>query len=321
MNKIDIRMVAKNILLFIVFVFLVAMMIETLQWFSGSLLEFFKKEMALNQQKILADVTDVPVVQNLLPYRDWQIEDLKIDSEAAISVETDLLAQKKVLFKKNETKILPKASLSKLMTALVILENYDLQKQVTITDADVAQEGEQGDLKVGQVLSVKNLLYITLIESSNDAAFALSSTVGQDKFVALMNTDSNNMGLLSTHFADSSGLDVKSYSTAKDLVTLTEYLLNKYPFIWKIIGLKEFDLYLDNGQFHHKLISTNKLLGEIPEVVGGKTGFTNDAKGTFLVIEKSPTEGNYLINVVLGSTDRLEEMKKIINWLNVAYKW
>ena len=78
---------------------------------------------------------------------------------------------------------------------------------------------------------------------------------------------------------------------------------------------------LDNGEFHHKLISTNKLLGEIPEVIGGKTGFTNYAKGTFLVVEKSPEKGNYLIHIVLGSQDRLEEMKKIISWLNVAYKW
>ena len=126
---------------------------------------------------------------------------------------------------------------------------------------------------------------------------------------------------INTHFADSSGLDPGSFSTAKDLVTLIEYLLNKYPLIWQVIGLKEYDLYLDNGEFHHKLINTNELLGAIPEVVGGKTGFTDYAKGCFLVVEESPKEGNYLIHVILGSGDKLEEMKKIINWLNVAYKW
>ena len=317
----DMRPVVKNILLFVTFVFLVIVILLGLQWFFSSLYGFFEKKAALNQQSFLASVKKTPIPQNLLPSRNWQVEDLKIDAESAISVETDLLLQNKVLFKKDETKILPIASLSKFMTAIVVLENYNLQQQIIITNEATLQEGEQGDLKADQILSVKDLLYIMLIESSNDAAFALSSVMGQDKFVALMNAEADNMGLLNSHFTDSSGLDAGSYSTAEDLVVLTEHLLSKYPLIWQITGIKEYDLYLDNGQLHHKLINTNKLLEEIPEIIGGKTGFTNYAKGTFLVIEKSPKEGNYLIHVVLGSEDRLEEMKKIINWLSVAYKW
>ena len=317
----DIQSVVKNILLFVIFVFLIVIILGALHWFFNSLYGFFEEKAALNQQKFLASVKTTPITQNLLPYRNWQIEDLKIDAEAAISIETDLFLQSKILFKKNETKTLPIASLSKLMTALVVLKNYDLQQQITITNEDILQEGQQGDLKVGQILSVKNLLYITLIESSNDAAFALSLIMGQDKFVALMNVEANNLGILNTNFTDSSGLDAGSYSTAKDLVQLVKHLLSKYPLVLQIIGLKEYDLYLDNGELHHKLINTNKLLGEIPEVVGGKTGFTSYAKGTFLVIEKSPDEDNYLIHIILGSEDRLEEMKKIINWLHIAYKW
>lgn len=298
------------------------------QWFLNGLIDFSEWKMSQNKALFLGSVSDSAagargnyVSKIKAPYRDWEIEDLKIDAEAAISVETDLLAQKKVLFKKNETKILPIASLLKLMTTLVVLENYNLQHQTIITEADILQKGDQGDLKAGQSLSVKNLLYITLIESSNDAAFALSSIMGQDKFIALMNAEAKNIGLLNTHFTDSSGLDFGSYSTAEDLVALTEHLLNKYPLVWEIIGLKEYDLYLDNGEFHHKLMNTNKLLGEIPEVIGGKTGFTNYAKECFLVVEKSPDSKNYLMHVILGSADKLEEMKKIINWLNVAYKW
>ncbi len=317
----DIRSIAKNVLLFVAFIFLVLMILVFLQWFFNSLYGFFEEKAAQNQQNFLASIKKTPISQNLLPYRNWEIEDLKIDAEAAISIETNLFLHRKILFKKNETKTLPIASLSKLMTALVVLENYNLQQQVTITNEDILQEGQQGDLKVGQILSVKNLLYITLIESSNDAAFALSSIAGQDKFIALMNAEANNLGLLSTHFTDSSGLDAGSYSTVKDLVQLVEHLLNKYPLIRQIISLKEYDLYLDDGQLHHKLINTNKLLGEIPEVIGGKTGFTNYAKGTFLVVEKSPDGENYLIHIILGSEDRLEEMKKIINWLHIAYKW
>jgi D-alanyl-D-alanine carboxypeptidase len=320
----DIRPIVKNILLFLTFVFFVAIILWAFQWFSNSLYGFFEKKVSQNQESFLASAKDSPisqVSQNLLPSRNWQIEDLKIDASSAISIETDLSSQKKVLFKKDETKILPIASLSKLMTTLVVLENYNLQQQIIITEADVLQEGDQGVLETGQPLSIKNLLYIMLVESSNDAAHALSEIIGQDKFIALMNTRAKKIGITNTYFADSSGLNFGSYSTAKDLVVLTEYLLNKYPLVLEIMALKEYDLYLDNGEFHHKLINTNKLLGEIPEVIGGKTGFTNYAKGTFIIIEKSPQEGNYLINVVLGSDDRLEEMKKIINWLNAAYVW
>jgi len=169
----EIRPVIKNILLFVTFVFLVIIIIWSLQWFFNSLYGFFEKRADQNQQSFLASIEKTPIPQNLLPFRDWQIEDLKIDAEAAISVETNLLLQKKVLFKKNETRILPIASLSKLMTALVVLDNYNLQQWVTITELDILQDGEQGNLKAGQILSVKDLLYITLIESSNDAAFAL----------------------------------------------------------------------------------------------------------------------------------------------------
>lgn len=317
----DIRPIAKNILLFVTFVFLVSTILWGLQLFCNSLYGFFEKKVAENQQSFLASVKNAPISQNLLPSRNWQVEDLKIEAEAAISVETDLLTQKKILFKKNENKILPIASLSKLMTALVVLENYNLQYQVVITEADILQEGERGDLKAGQLFSVKNLLYMMLIESSNDAAYSLSGIMGQEKFIAFMNEEAKHIGLLNTSFTDSSGLDFGSYSTARDLVILTEHLLSKYPLVWEIIGLKEHDLYLNNNEFHHRLINTNKLLGEIPEVVGGKTGWTKEAKGTFLVLKESHDKGNYLINVVLGSVDRLEEMKKIINWLNVAYEW
>ena len=107
MNKVDIRSVFKNILLFVTFVFLVVIIFGSLQWFFDSLYGFFEKKAALNQKNFLASVTKTSDSQNLLPYRNWQVEDLKIDAESSISVETNLSLQKKVLFKKSETKILP----------------------------------------------------------------------------------------------------------------------------------------------------------------------------------------------------------------------
>lgn len=322
----DTKQIVKNILLFFAFVFFVGTIIGGLQWFSKSIGGFFEKKVALTTQSFLASLesslaNQQQIPSNLLPTRNWEVAELNIDAESAISIETDLKSETKVLFKKDEEKVLPIASLTKLMTALVTLENYSLDQKVTISKEAVAQEGEQGSLKEGQILSIKDLLYIMLIESSNDAAYAIADVVGQNNFVFLMNEKAKSIGLLKTKFIDASGLNPKDTSTAKDLVVLTEQLLNNYPLVFEIIGSKEFDLILEDGTIHHKLINTNKLLGEIPEIIGGKTGYTKDAKGCFLVIAKSKKEGSYMIHVVLGAPDRLEEIKKIINWINSAYKW
>ena len=259
-------------------------------------------------------------LQNSYPLRNWDIENLIIQAPAAISVEMGHDTNK-ILFSKNETIKLPIASLTKLMTALVALENYSLDQKVAISGLAMTQEGTQGNLKAGEILSVNDLLYITLIESSNRSAYALSEVIGAENFITTMNATAERLGLVNTHFTDSTGLSSQSHSTVEDLVKLSNYLFKTYPIFNQIINTKEYDLYLTNGQFHHKLVNTNKLLGVTPEVIGGKTGWTNEAKGCFMVIEKSPKEGNYIINVVLGADDRFLEIKNIIDWTKTAYAW
>ena len=242
--------------------------------------------------------------------------EFNIEAESIISVRINPELIANIKFSKNEEEKLPVASLTKLMTALVVLENYDLNKKITVSKLAMAQEGEQGNLKLGEALSVKNLLYITLIESSNRAAYAISEDIGEDKFILLMNNYSEKLGLKNTHFQDSSGLNSKSYSTAMDLAKLSAYLFENYPLFREIISLKEFDLYLDNGQLHRKLISTNKFLGEVNGIIGGKTGWTSEAKGCFMVVEKNNGSSDYTIHIILGAEDRFLEMQKLINWVN-----
>lgn len=157
------------------------------------------------------------------------------------------------------------------------------------------------------------------MESSNRAAYALSSIMGTDNFITLMNEKAKNLGLLNTHFQDAAGLDAASYSTAEDLIKLSGYVFENYPLFRKIISLKEYSLYLEDGMLHHTLINTNSLLGE-NNIIGGKTGYTNEALGCFMTIQNSAVKGNYVINIVLGSQDRFTEMKDIINWVNLSYK-
>jgi len=239
----------------------------------------------------------------------------EFEAESGIVVKVSP-GSKEVLFGKGQDKKLPIASLTKLMTALVVLEKYDLNTKIIIDDKIMSQVGEQGSLKLGEILSVKDLLYISLIESSNRAAYALAEIVGIDNFVYLMNKRAEELGMSNTYFVDSSGLNPNSISTVDDLAKLTEYLYESQPLFKEIISLKEYDLYLNNGIFHHKLINTNQLLVVIPGVVGGKTGFTNEARGCYMIIKRNSNDGTYFINIILGSEDRLSAIKYLINNFN-----
>ena len=245
--------------------------------------------------------------------------DLQVKAAISVLVDSQSGEGKKVLFKKNSNEKLAIASLTKLMTANIVLENYDLSREIKISEEAVLQEGEAGKLTAGKIFSVEYLLYPLLMESSNDAAYALANDCNgmtEEKFVELMNLKAGDLGLENTYFVNSTGLDPKeanhstNYSTAEDLVKLTKYLLKK-PLIWEILATPKFSLY------GPELINTNGLLGKIPNIVGGKTGFTDQAGGCMLLVSKNKGE-SFLINVILGapsSSARIEEMEKLINWL------
>ena len=134
-----------------------------------------------------------------------------------------------------------------------------------------------------------------------------------------MNLTAEALGLQKTHFINVTGLDPEdsaeiNYSSARDLTLLAQELLES-SLIRQILSTHKINLY------GPELINTNEFLGRISGVIGGKTGFTDNALGCFLLILKAPQDNGYLINVVLGADDRFVEMEKLINWLNEAYKW
>lgn len=312
------KRLTQGILLSFVFILILGSIALGTHWFFKNLGDFFEWKLS-KQGAFLGSVSDSAKTQT--PYRDWQIKDIEVLAQSALSVESDLFDSDKILFRKDEDKKLPIASLTKLMTAMVVLENYDLSDIITISKNAVLQEGIQGALKQEDVMSVKDLLYIMLIESSNQAAYALAETKGENNFVELMNDEAKKLGLENTHFADSTGLSPDNYSTSEDLTKLTKYLLKNYPIITEISRTKEIDLYKQDASFYGKLVNTNELLGEIPDIVGGKTGFTTNAKGCLLLVLNNHRSGNYLIYVILGADDRFGEMKKLIDWVNSAYIW
>ncbi len=253
-----------------------------------------------------------------------------LESQAALSLFWDSEEKTKVLFEKNADLTLSIASITKLMTALVVLEHSSLDQQIHMTPEVLARNHQSGYYKVGESFFVKDLLYPLLMESSNEAAHALAQqTLGEERFVREMNTTGQRLQLSQTSFINPTGLtnpqdNATNYSTANDLAKLAMHLIKQYPQIFDILSQKEFDLRSSNQWFHHKVENTNILLDtslSAFKIIGGKTGWTPQAQGTLLLVAQTPQERGYLINVLLGTSNRFGEMKHLLDWVFQSYKW
>jgi len=296
----------KGFLLSFVFLFVFLYIIAGLQWvFDNS----FQNQ---NEEVFLGSVSNA--IQNVM-------SGLEINAQSAISVWIDISRPKgypdKIFFSKNAQRKLSIASISKLMTALIVLDNSDLSQQITISDQAVSQSNDPEPLKSGETFYAKDLLYATLVDSDNASSYALSESIGTDKFIELMNEKAKELGLLDTSFLNTTGLGLANFSTAQDLVKLTEYLLKEHRSIFEITIMPEFNLYTVDGKILHKFVNTDELLRDssnlAKRIVGGKTGKTRTAGECLLLVVTSVDEQGYLINVILNSNDRFGEIKKLIN--------
>lgn len=287
---------------------------------------FYWLEMAENPVLLAAQEKQLSFQNNIIelrPFKKNNVPDLEIGAKSAISVLIDGKGKERILFEKEKNSQLPIASLTKLMTAKIVLDNYDLSKEIKISEEAIDQEEKLGKLNAGLVLPVKYLLYPLLMESSNDAAFALANDyeeMTETDFVQLMNQKARNLSLFNTKFFNSTGLDIEepeeitNYSSSLDLALLAKNLLRD-DLLWEILSTPKFDNY------GPELVNINKLLGEFPRVIGGKTGYTEKALGCFLLVMEAPRGKGYIVNIILGSDNKFLEMEKLISWLNSAYSW
>lgn len=210
----------------------------------------------------------------------------------------------------------PIASLSKLMTALVILDENNLDDIVTITP-DVNQiEGSRIWLYPGEKITTGNLIKGMLIKSGNDAAYELAkfNAGSLAKFSVKMNQKAEELGLKNSHFLDPAGLDDENnFASAQDLAIIAKHIL-KYPFIRQIVSIKETNITSTDGLITHKLKNTNLLLDSFLGAEGLKTG-TTDLAGECLITLLKIKQNDVLI-ILLGSEDRYLDTKTIYNHLN-----
>ena len=217
-----------------------------------------------------------------------------------------------VLFSKDETKRLPIASTTKMMTALVVVENIDdLDRVVTVGAESCGIEGSSVNLYKGEKISVKDLLYALMLESANDAAVCLANaTAGSvDEFASLMNDRAKSLGMHDTHFTNPHGLeDTEHYSTALDLAKLWQEAM-KNDTLREIVATKTYKIELDGGDGYRFLSNHNRLLKTWECCVGGKTGFTKAAGRCLVTV--SEKNGVELVVVTLNDPDDWKDHKSI----------
>lgn len=237
-------------------------------------------------------------------------------AQAVLAVDLDSDA---VLYEKNPDLPLLPASTTKIVTALVAMDNYSPNTVVTINN--IEKIGQSMNLVTGEEISVDSLLRGLLIASANDAAEALAHDFpgGRSAFIQKMNKKAEDLNLENTYFINPSGLDAIGHiSTASDLVRVSEVAM-ELPYFAEIVGTKETLVSSVDGNFKHNLVNINELLGQVDGVLGVKTGWTENARENLVTyIER---DGRRLMLAVLGSQDRFGETKELIEWIYGSYRW
>lgn len=227
-----------------------------------------------------------------------------------------------LLFQKNIHEKRKIASISKLMTAILILERHALQEKVIIPQAATQVEPVKIWLLAGETMTVENLLYALLIHSGNDAALALAiyDSTNEKTFVEKMNVKAKELGLKNTQFTNATGLDdIQSYSSAYDILLMALESL-RYDFIRKAVRIQTMEIRSTDGRRKHKLENTNELLeNKNFHIYGLKTGNTLGA-GPSLVALADDRKDHEIITIILGSPDRFQETKVLIDWVFRAYE-
>ncbi|KKU80165.1 MAG: Serine-type D-Ala-D-Ala carboxypeptidase [Candidatus Peregrinibacteria bacterium GW2011_GWA2_47_7] len=228
-----------------------------------------------------------------------------------------------ILYEKNIHEPRNMGSITKLMTAMVILDNHGLDEIVTISLDPNQIAGSKVWLYKNEQLTVADLLEAALIPSGNDAAVALATfDAGSEVlFVDKMNKKAEEIGLSQTHFGNSTGFDsFNNVSTAYDIMQLARSALT-YDFIKKTVATSEKTIRSHNGKIAHKLETTNELLNNTAyRVKGMKTGTTPGAGPSFVGLIEDDF-GHEILTVILNSPDRFQETKVIFEWTVQAYRW
>lgn len=247
-----------------------------------------------------------------------------------------------ILWEKNSTDKRSIASITKLVTAMVVVDRVrDLDELVTIPESVMNIEGTKvgcstsvicnsEKLQVGEQISLRNLLQAMLMFSANDAATVLALHIGgsEEGFAKLMNARMKEIGASNTNFCRPSGLeldeDVEScYSSAYDIARVISHLVrhDKYDILWNMMRTKEAVVASADGSLEHELKNTNRLVDEMSNLVGAKTGFTPRAGYCLALTSTSANKKHDVISIVLDDYHRFDDVQEMSEWAFNNYTW
>jgi len=236
-----------------------------------------------------------------------------------------IMGEDTILGGRREWKKMAPASLTKIMTSLLAIENLSPRDLVVFSPDAKNVEEKTSLVKTGGILRRDDAIKLTMVGSANDASLALAQAVGKmsgtrnfseslEIFRRMMNERAWSLGLDDTHFQNPVGLDAERHeTTARDLARLAEYVWRYQPEIWQMSRQQETEVYsLDDIKY--KIPNTNILLAEFPAILGSKTGFTDNAKEALLFFYPVKPDKTAVV-VIMGSEDRVSDGRKIIDWL------
>ena len=248
----------------------------------------------------------------------------EITSKSFITLAFTTGGTKKILLEKEPNLLLPIASITKLMVAVVALENVNPDTNVIATLDYIGKEQSSFILETNKVYKIKELLANALISSDNDSARLISSTLGESNFIDKMNFKAKELNLTQTNFVNVTGLDPQlltsglNTSSVSDLANLLIYIKIKHPEILDTTIKPEYN-FCDVNNFCKIIINTDKLLASKDlkfKIIGSKTGSTDLAKKN-LAIMTEIVDNIFLINIVLGAEDSFTDTLSIINHFKI----
>ncbi|HEU5139576.1 MAG TPA: D-alanyl-D-alanine carboxypeptidase family protein, partial [Bacillales bacterium] len=242
------------------------------------------------------------------------------DSKSAILMVADTGT---ILYNKNADKKLPPASMTKIMTMLLIMESLNqgkiaLDDEVRTSEHAASMGGSQIFLEEGETMTVKQMLKAIAVGSANDASVAMAEKIAgsEEAFVKMMNEKAKALGLKNTHFENPTGLPAENhYSTAADMAKMARALL-QYEQITQYTGIYQ-DYLREGTDNKFWLVNTNRLVKTYPNVDGLKTGYTNEAK--YCLTATAEKSGMRLIAVVMGAPTTKSRNAQVTNMLDYAF--
>jgi len=271
----------------------------------------------LAQLKPIISQTFLPEIRPAGPIKDNSIPGPKLNAKAVLARDLDAGAD---LYSSNADLLWPLASLTKLMAAVIAVEDVGLNKETDISESVIATEGIAGNIEAGEKYQIGELVKIMLLVSSNRAASAVAEFYGKENFVKQMQSKAYFLEMNQTFFSDPTGLSSFNKGTAGDLIKLVNYILEKHPGLFKITAQGKLKIFEESRGSEKELLNINEYAAfPHPDFLGGKTGFTDEAGGNLISIFEY--HGHKILLIVLGTDDRFGQTDVLFNWIKKAYNY